>query len=564
MSETSEMTDLYEQFCSYENLELAFKRARRGKTLKLYVIEFEENLEKNLLQLRAELLSQTYKPEPLKTFIIRDPKTRKISKSAFRDRIVHHAICNVIEHNFDKRFIYDSFANRLRKGTLNAIKRFDYFKRKVSQNGTVKCYVLKADIKQYFETVNHEILLSILKKKIQDGRLLALIRKILANYLGNVPGVGMPLGNLTSQFFANVYLNELDQFVKHKLRAKYYLRYVDDFVILHLSRKLLERYKSEINQFLQQRLALTLHPQKSQVIKLQKGINFLGFRIFHYHRLIRKKNMKKFERKFEVMKSLYQQGLLNREKAVEKFEGWLAYASQGNTYKYRTAMMSKFNQYFPAQKEILVTSVKKHENFNQKVEANRLDFTFQKTLYLFKKGLTILEISQQRGLKESTIWAHLAYIVELHQLPLKAVLPDHKIKTILASIKSPNDTLRQVKERIDNDTITYDEIQCVLANIKGKYQQKSMHYFIEWYKRVNCFRKCYFNKKQRMECRNKFQILAAKSPEMKFTKKEFLDFFHSNVNICVLPDKEKKRFMSWKEFQLRMKVARQRAGEREG
>ena len=544
---------MYEQLCSYENLELAFKRARRGKTLKPYVIEFEEKLKENLLQLQTELLSQTYKPEPLKTFIIRDPKTRKISKSAFRDRIVHHAICNIIEYTFDKRFIYDSFANRLRKGTLHAIKRFDHFKRKVSQNNTIKCYVLKADIKQYFETVDHEILLTILQKRIKNDKLVALIRKILVNYLGNVPGVGMPLGNLTSQFFANVYLNELDQFVKHKLRAKYYIRYVDDFVILHHSQKLLEKYKAEIDTFLQQHLVLNFHPQKSQVIKLHKGINFLGFRIFYHHRLLRKKNIKKFERKFEVMKDVYQQGLLDREKAVEKFEGWLAYASQGNTYKYRTEMMGKFNRYFPAQKEIQVTSVKKHENFNQKIEANEIDFTFQKTLYLFKKGLTVSEISQQRGLQESTIWAHLAYLVELHQLQLKEVLTDYKIKTILSNIKNPNDTLRQVKERVDNDAISYDEINCVLANIKGKHRQKSMHYYIEWYKRVNCFRKCYFNKKQRAECRNKFQILAAKSSEMKFTKKEFLEFFHNHVNICVLSDKEKKRFMSWREFQSRVK-----------
>ena len=161
-------TNQYEELCSYENLELAFKRARKGKTLKPYVIEFEENLKQNLLQLRNELTMQTYQPQPLKTFILRDPKTRKISKSDFRDRIIHHAICNIIEPIFEKTFIHDSFANRIGKGTLNAIKRFDVFKRKSSQNNTKKCYVLKADIKSHFQTVDHEILLEILSKRIED------------------------------------------------------------------------------------------------------------------------------------------------------------------------------------------------------------------------------------------------------------------------------------------------------------------------------------------------------------------------------------------------------------
>lgn len=128
------LVEIYDEVCSYENLELAFQRARRGKTLKQYVIDFEKDLKENLLQLRSELLLHTYEPRPLKTFILRDPKTRKISKSAFRDRVIHHAICNVIEPVFDKRFIHDSFANRIGKGTLNAIKRFDVFKRKVSKN----------------------------------------------------------------------------------------------------------------------------------------------------------------------------------------------------------------------------------------------------------------------------------------------------------------------------------------------------------------------------------------------------------------------------------------------
>ncbi|MBI1968842.1 group II intron reverse transcriptase domain-containing protein, partial [Candidatus Woesearchaeota archaeon] len=246
MNKNNVLVDAYEELCSLENLTFAFKRARRGKTLKPYVVEFEEKLKENLMQLRTELLLQTYHPQPLKTFILRDPKTRKISKSAFRDRVVHHAIGNLIEPFFNKRFIHDSFANRLGKGTLNAVKRFDDFKRKVSKNNTIRCFVLKADVKSYFDTVNHQILLQILGKKIKDQRMMWLIKKILDNHQGENANRGMPLGNLTSQFFANVYLNELDQYVKHKLRAKYYIRYVDDFAILHQSREMLEEYKEKI------------------------------------------------------------------------------------------------------------------------------------------------------------------------------------------------------------------------------------------------------------------------------------------------------------------------------
>ena len=159
--------DLYSQLCSYENIELAFKKARKGKTLKLYVVEFEEKLDENLKQLQQELLFHTYKPKPLKTFILQDPKTRKISKSAFRDRVIHHAICNIIEPLFDKCFIFDSYANRIGRGTFKAIERFEYFAQKVSRGFTRPCFVLKADIRHYFETVDHDILLSILKERFK-------------------------------------------------------------------------------------------------------------------------------------------------------------------------------------------------------------------------------------------------------------------------------------------------------------------------------------------------------------------------------------------------------------
>ena len=174
-------SNLWNAIYSIDNLELAFQKARKRKTRYDYIIKSEENLEVNLTDLRIELLSETYKPLPLETFILRDPKTRVISKSDFRDRIIHHAIVNILEPIFDKTFIYDSCANRKGKGTLFAIKRFDKFARKVSNNYTSKCFVLKADIKHYFQEVNQDILLKIIKRKIADEKVIWLIRQILEN-----------------------------------------------------------------------------------------------------------------------------------------------------------------------------------------------------------------------------------------------------------------------------------------------------------------------------------------------------------------------------------------------
>ena len=182
---------MFEELCSYENLLLAFQKAKKGKSKRDYVRKFEKKLENNIIKLRKELISQTYKPKPLKIFIVREPKTRKISKSRFRDRVIHHAVINIIGFLFEKSFIYDSHANQIGKGTLKAIERFNYFKAKVSKNFTRKSYVLKADIKHYFEEVDHEILIGILRSKIKDEKVIWLIRRILANLpCGQIGGGG--------------------------------------------------------------------------------------------------------------------------------------------------------------------------------------------------------------------------------------------------------------------------------------------------------------------------------------------------------------------------------------
>jgi retron-type reverse transcriptase len=336
----NEQNCLYLEICSYANLEAAFKKAKKRKSTKLYVVEFEKNLSESLTNLRNELVFHTYKPVPLKTFIICDPKTRKICKSAFRDRVVHHALVRIIEPIFEKTFIYDSYANRKGKGVHSALNRFDCFKRKVSKNNTRTCYVLKADIRHYFETVDQEILIKIISKRIKDRRVIWLIRRILNNYNSKQTGKGMPLGNLTSQFFANVYLNELDQFVKQKLKAKHYIRYVDDFVILLHSKEFLENCKEQINNFLKNELRIELHPDKSKIISLNKGIRLLGFKVFYYHKLLRRSNLNKFLRKLSELKEKLALGLISEESLAESVQGWVGYAMHGNTYSLRKKLLS--------------------------------------------------------------------------------------------------------------------------------------------------------------------------------------------------------------------------------
>ena len=352
--------NLYAALCSYENLELAWRKARQRKTLKNYVIEFESDLENNLKQLKYELETFTYSPAPLTTFIIRDPKTRKISASHFRDRVVHHALCNIVEPILAKNFIYDSFANQKNKGNHKAIRRFEYFMGKVNcrqttRGGQAKLfesrigmgYALKADIKHYFDTVDQQILLNIIWRKIKDKNVIWLIKTILTNHKTYVLGKGMPIGNLTSQFFANVYLNELDRFVKHDLKIKYYIRYVDDFVILHRDKTTLIRLKEDIDNFLRLKLKVELHPEKTRIVRLENGVTFLGFRIFSDHRLLKKSNTQRIWKRLNIIKQKYDARVLTKASASASIEGWMVYAAFAKTHKLRVHVLSRFNEMFP-------------------------------------------------------------------------------------------------------------------------------------------------------------------------------------------------------------------------
>lgn len=344
--------NLYKGLCSFENLERAYWQAGKHKSNNPKVLEFEKHWRLNLCILLRELRTKTYKPLPLKKFVLRDPKTRLICVSDFRDRIVHHALVNILQPIFEPKFIHDSYASRKGKGTLAALERFDQFKRKVTMNGKTRAdeknrddvigYVLKADIRQYFQSVDHDILLSIIARHVKDEDVLWLTKTILDNYESEKRKKGMPLGNWTSQFFANIYLNELDQYIKHKLKAKYYIRYVDDFVILHQSRELLQQHCRKIKEFVNQ-LHLELHPDKCKIIQLSHGVGFLGFKVFYHHKLVRRRNLRKVRNRLKEAIIDYQKGSLDASDVIDVLHGWKAYAMHGNTYRLRERLHAEIS-----------------------------------------------------------------------------------------------------------------------------------------------------------------------------------------------------------------------------
>lgn len=306
--------NLFGRVCSFENLYLAFKNAASGKLARFSCADFSFNREKELLRLQEELLTEEYRHGDYHDFVVRDPKVRQIRAAYFRDRVVHHALCNIIEPIFEACFISDSFACRKGKGTLEALEKCKCLAR-LYQNG----YVLKADISKFFYTVDHEILLGIISRRIADKKVLRLCSEIISSsedsrFRTYLPGdglfalqrpTGIPIGNLTSQLFANIYLSEMDRFVKQKLKWKHYLRYMDDVLLFAREKPRLWKALREIGDFLAQELRLSLHPIKRTVSPVRAGIDWVGYRIFPDRVKIRRKNIFRFRQRCGRLRSLY-------------------------------------------------------------------------------------------------------------------------------------------------------------------------------------------------------------------------------------------------------------------
>jgi len=340
--------NLFDSVCSFENLHLAYLRARKCKKYRDYVLEFSYNLEQNLLKLRKELLNQTYQHGSYREFIICDAKKRHIRAAPFRDRVVHHALCNIIEPIFDKSFIYDSYACREDKGTHRAIKRLqEFLKIESLLYAHNTSYCLQSDVSKYFNNIDHQILLSLIQRKIKDQKVIWLVKEILNSChirkihenLFDFRITGIPIGNLTSQLFANIYLNELDQFVKHQLRIKYYIRYMDDFLVLHPSKQKLYQIKQETQAFLQKKLNLELHPKKVNIFPVKDGVCFLGYRNFKDYRLLRKDTVKRFIKRTKIYQKKLAHGLMTQKKFNNSLQSWSAYASFANSWRLRKKLL---------------------------------------------------------------------------------------------------------------------------------------------------------------------------------------------------------------------------------
>lgn len=271
---------------SLDNLLSAWNEFVKGKRNKPDVQKFQSHLMDNILDLHEDLANRIYIHGGYEAFNISDPKPRNIHKATVRDRLLHHAIYRVLYSYFDKKFISDSYSCRLNKGTHKAIERFKRFTYKVSRNNTMTCWVLKCDIKKFFASVDHKVLLNILEKHIQDSDILRLLNCVIESF-ETKPRIGLPLGNLTSQLLVNIYMNEFDQWMKHVMREKHYIRYADDFVIFsHNKDELIELF-AKIGVFLEENLKLALHPDKVFIKTLASGVDFLGWIHFFDHRVLR-------------------------------------------------------------------------------------------------------------------------------------------------------------------------------------------------------------------------------------------------------------------------------------
>jgi retron-type reverse transcriptase len=303
-----------------------------GKRKRKDVAKFSLHLMDNIFALHRELTDKTYRHGAYWAFKINDPKPRDIHKASVRDRLLHHAIYRILYPYFDTRFSYDSHSCRVDKGTHLATKRFMTFARKVLVNGTKTAWVLKCDIRKFFANIDHSVLKKIIENHIADTDTTWLLRQVIDSFNtdGKI-GVGLPLGNLTSQLLVNVYMNELDQFIKRNLKIRYYVRYADDFAILHGDRRFLECVIPKISGFLQEKLKLALHPDKLFIKTLASGVDFLGWVHFPKHRVLRTSTKK---RMFKKLKCAQKPG------SIQSYLGML---SHGQAYELSQEVLDRFS-----------------------------------------------------------------------------------------------------------------------------------------------------------------------------------------------------------------------------
>jgi hypothetical protein len=342
---------LFPRIIAWENLLQAYRQAARGKRGRAAAAAFEFQVADRLLALQEELQEGTYQPGAYRHFTIHEPKRRKISAAPFRDRVAHHALCNVIEPLFEARFHPHSYANRLGKGTHRAIDRLQGYARQFP-------YVLRLDIVQHFPSLDHAVLKEELFRVIRDEQVRWLVDVILAGgakvlddeyemvyfpgdtLLDRLRPRGLPIGNLTSQFWSNRYLNPLDWFVTRELGCRAYLRYVDDFALFAGSKPQLWAWKARIVAYLS-RLRLTVHGRSAQVTPVTGGIPWLGFVVYPEHRRLKRRNVVQFRRRLQRNISLYRQGVISFAELDAGVQGWINHVRYGDTWGLRAELFGR-------------------------------------------------------------------------------------------------------------------------------------------------------------------------------------------------------------------------------
>ncbi len=336
--------DLFERFVSFRALRIAALQAAKGKRKKPGCTAFLANLEGECLKLERELLSDTWRPGGYVAFEITDPKRRMVSAAPFRDRVVHHALIKVIEPICERSFIFDSYANRKGKGTHRAIDRYEQFRDRFA-------HVLRCDIFRYFPAIDHEILKSDLRRWIGCDQTLRICDRIIDGSNAQEPVQlwfpgdelfapiqrrgGLPIGNLTSQFFANIYLNPLDHFIKEVLRAKGYVRYVDDFALFHNDPAVIADWRTRIEAFLTGR-RLKLHPKKTFIEKTSKPLPFLGIELVAAGwRRLPDENVRRFRGRLRSMRDRVRVGTMTIDDADQRIGSWIAHAKHADTWRLR-------------------------------------------------------------------------------------------------------------------------------------------------------------------------------------------------------------------------------------
>ena len=311
--------NLFPTFCSFQNLLIAWRKTRNGSGRTYDAALFFQNLEKELLALHHELNEESWQPRPFRFFEVHDPKSRTIAVSHFRDRVVHHALVNVLEPVFEKTFIADSFATRKGKGVHAAVFRAQHFLRS-------NAFYYKTDIEKFFDSVSHDILLKIVSRKIKDQRLLQVCEKIIS-YGNEIQPYGLPIGNRTSQFFANVYLDPLDHFLKERCGLNGYVRYMDDFVLFENDKTRLKTLIGLTEDFLWTKLQLQLKPTATFLNRQQNGLPFLGRRIFPNIIRLKAENLRRISRRIKLREQELMSGILDEQAFLHSMNSYWAMLS---------------------------------------------------------------------------------------------------------------------------------------------------------------------------------------------------------------------------------------------